>query len=999
MRTAGRIALLVLCTASCAHGKSFVVELTPGDSHERTIESTGDALVVTIEERGIDVDATAVVADRTYRAYDGDTLRHGTHRVLVDPGGGSARLRIVTSRPGARAGRVAIDVAARPSLTHLEQLEAAATNRFRDPATAADAETVRAATAWVEHSAAANAQADHIRAALLLDRVLAGRAERAHAIAVLERVLPVLREAERPRELAGALNNIGMHRFRMGDGRLARAPLEEALAIARAIGDTLLEAVIQNNLCLTTASRGDADGAVACYGRAMALSLESGDAPRTATAHNNLGHALSSAGRAGDAMLEFERAIALRESIGDRAGQGDPLGNLGLELQTLRRYDEAEAMFVRAEAVYREARNDDGLSVALRHRGQLRLLLGDYAQAREWLEAAVAIDRARGKRRDLIVALTRLGEAQALDRKDEGIPPALLEADSLVRIDGDRAAMSDVALRLARAANDLGRWHEAEAHARRAAEWAAEVRDERLRGLAELERARAQLGTRRDATALATAEGAARRLEQSGGGLAYGTALAVAGAARQRSGQFDAAVALLDRASAIIDESRSAIADSETRARFFAARRFVHERHVVALVGRARGTDDPAALRDALAVSDTHRSRSVAERLLGAARRAARSEDVSPSRGALARWPAGTTLLHFLVADERSLAFVVRAGTIRVVDLPGRSELERWAAAISDAAASGRAFDASAAEFCARVWLGLAAGAIDERVAIVADASMHRIPWAALPCGPGDLPLLEQHEFTTLASLRAWAATAREPRRFERALAVVDPVYQRDDVRITGTAAGVSPPALEAANLLRGSGLQRLASSARDTRVLERELEPGKLVVLSSHEANIDATVAQLARTLDLVHFGTHGVASERDFDESGLVLSLFDATGRARPGFLSAATIAAQNLDVQLVVLAACDSAGGAIVTGEPAMGSAYAFSLAGARYVLAATWPVSDRATSLLMDAFYRRLVVDGASPAAALRAAQRELRATPRLAQPRHWAAFQLAGAHGG
>jgi CHAT domain-containing protein len=54
-----------------------------------------------------------------------------------------------------------------------------------------------------------------------------------------------------------------------------------------------------------------------------------------------------------------------------------------------------------------------------------------------------------------------------------------------------------------------------------------------------------------------------------------------------------------------------------------------------------------------------------------------------------------------------------------------------------------------------------------------------------------------------------------------------------------------------------------------------------------------------------------------------------------------------------------------------------------------------VSDRATAALMGAFYDEMLVAGRAPAAALRAAQRRLRAQPAWENPYYWAAFVIAG----
>ena len=67
-----------------------------------------------------------------------------------------------------------------------------------------------------------------------------------------------------------------------------------------------------------------------------------------------------------------------------------------------------------------------------------------------------------------------------------------------------------------------------------------------------------------------------------------------------------------------------------------------------------------------------------------------------------------------------------------------------------------------------------------------------------------------------------------------------------------------------------------------------------------------------------------------------------------------------------------------------------------AGARRVVSTLWGVDDAVTATLMSRFYERLLGPRPlPPAAALRAAQLDVRAQPRWRHPYYWAAFQLQG----
>lgn len=69
-----------------------------------------------------------------------------------------------------------------------------------------------------------------------------------------------------------------------------------------------------------------------------------------------------------------------------------------------------------------------------------------------------------------------------------------------------------------------------------------------------------------------------------------------------------------------------------------------------------------------------------------------------------------------------------------------------------------------------------------------------------------------------------------------------------------------------------------------------------------------------------------------------------------------------------RLVTLSSCDSGAGTSVSGEGLLGIRRSFSIAGAREVLVALWPVSDSATPEFMDRFYR-LAIASDNPAQAL------------------------------
>lgn len=148
-----------------------------------------------------------------------------------------------------------------------------------------------------------------------------------------------------------------------------------------------------------------------------------------------------------------------------------------------------------------------------------------------------------------------------------------------------------------------------------------------------------------------------------------------------------------------------------------------------------------------------------------------------------------------------------------------------------------------------------------------------------------------------------------------------------------------------------------------------------------------------------ILHFATHGLVDAADPTLAGLVLSLYDAEGRPRSGFLPARDLHDVRFDADLVVLSACRTALGEEIRGADLVGLGQGFFAAGAQALVVSLWDVDDRATAELMVRFYGHLFAEdgsdtyGSDTAEALRRAQLELRDEGMSAL--HWGAFVVLG----
>ena len=111
--------------------------------------------------------------------------------------------------------------------------------------------------------------------------------------------------------------------------------------------------------------------------------------------------------------------------------------------------------------------------------------------------------------------------------------------------------------------------------------------------------------------------------------------------------------------------------------------------------------------------------------------------------------------------------------------------------------------------------------------------------------------------------------------------------------------------------------------------------------------------------------------------------------------GFIRLNEIYNLNLNADLVVLSACQTALGKDVRGEGLIGLTRGFMYAGSPRVVASLWKVDDLATAELMKIFYQKMLKDKMRPAAALRAAKVAMWKSKRWNSPYYWAAFELQG----
>lgn len=181
-----------------------------------------------------------------------------------------------------------------------------------------------------------------------------------------------------------------------------------------------------------------------------------------------------------------------------------------------------------------------------------------------------------------------------------------------------------------------------------------------------------------------------------------------------------------------------------------------------------------------------------------------------------------------------------------------------------------------------------------------------------------------------------------------------------------------------------------ISSQFRDRASLNEYFSPHKTKLLLGDDATYSSFAESNLSDFDYIHFATHAFINEENPEFSAILLYPEDDNS----GATYVGDIFNLELDANLVVLGACQTAIGSMYKGEGMIGFTRAFIYAGASNLAVSMWRVSDQPTAYLMIDFYD-YIRQGYEYSDALRQAKLNLISNPQFANPVNWAAFTLTG----
>jgi CHAT domain-containing protein len=834
-----------------------------------------------------------------------------------------------------------------------------------------------------------------------------------------------LQELGNAYEAGYALNYRGVSFDVAGDRERASDDFHTALQLFRRANDGPAQALSLQSLALQSHEDGRIGDAIREFEEALALIPRDEDPENYAHTLHNSALPLRVMGRFNEAIARFYEAGRILRERGDRDGEARALHGLGTTLMFAGEPERASELLQSAIRLRGESGSKRERAVSLFVLGQLERNEGKFEQAIAHHEEALSLVTAP---HDLAQARLSLARAFAAAGRSDDAQHELDEILGLTLPATHRyrgLALAELAeLESLGGREDSSRQHFARALT------ILKSNDSDLDSARTLvRRGEAQLRAAKHANAIRDADAALRQFDAIGlqslpaesraafrasyrdaVELRIAAFLAHADGLRQSGNEFlarratESALSASDRARArlvaeTLSDRQASVPEDVRRRRDGIYQRLAGKRSQRERLQNAADADKEAIASLTREIALLRTEALLVEGEISSARGPAESRTFNETGENLtALLPEGHVVAEYFLGRKHAWLFEVRKGRVEVHAIadgddiarlarelhlawrkPGSTQRDQWAASDTLANALFRPLDDLGA---------------DETLYVIPDGQLHLIPMTvlaehALPhASPGSVQVAS----TLTASLQPRTA---ESARAKHLLAVIaDPIYSPDDSRIGGAATAVpvgdNVLTRSALNLER---MKRLPAAALEAKAIVSLLGDEVALVLAGADASRQRVATAGLGQYRIVHFATHAIADSQDPALGLLALSRFDQGGKRMDGAFRALDIAELRLHADLVVLSACDTAVGREIAGEAPLGLSHAFLRSGAKAVLATLWQVPDTSTALLMREFYREMLVNARTPAAALALAQRHIRGQARWSDPYYWAGFQL------
>jgi len=840
-----------------------------------------------------------------------------------------------------------------------------------------------------------------------------------------------------------ALNNIAISHYMQGSYQEALPAYQRALAVFERANERAGEAMALQNSALVEYELGHPSEAAPHYAKVLELIREADDPQGFVFVLNNSALANWAGGHYDTALHQFNEALRIATALQDPYIQGLVLHNIGCVYYTFGDHERALDLFRQALTLRTAQVNAQGRTATLRAIGNILRERGGAAEALKVHEEALSLATTPQMR--TLIELQTAKDLAALgqhERAQERLQSVLANGGPGGELTRARALAERSTYLLAqgqatRAEADLRRaqviFHRNEAAADELEAWVT------LAGLFRKQGATDQAFNAID-RALALAEEV--RLQTANPELrasllqplrpAFDLKIALladryfaprtSAAERERTAMQALLTAEQARARAMEDLQSFDVTAPGIPPELVVERRTIY-RELAARRSRLETILDRANEQDARAIAIRADIATLRQKLddidarIGAASgRAHVRTDIERQPVSLASVPQEVALIEYWLGARDAYAWVLTREGLTMARLSSSDEVNNLARAYHEALRGFGVIPLSrrlelGEQLYQRVLAQFDGRIAGKRTLVLAlDGALHYVPFATLRVANGATSafLVERHDLAVTPSIGMFLAREaprgrQQPTR--EMLLVADPVYETNDARLASPperVASTGPPRIPPMLLVRGGerggALPRLPSTAQEAATIAALLPKAGIDRLEGFTATRDRFLTAGLERYRFIHVASHAVNDAEIPQASALVLSTVDARSRAVDGRVLAADFVNVQLNAEVVVLSACDTALGKSVAGEGLIGLQYVVLARGAQSVVSSLWPVIDQASADLMSQFYTSHLRRGASLPSALSEAMRSMLAG-RFKDPGVWGAFTLTVARTG
>jgi CHAT domain-containing protein/Tfp pilus assembly protein PilF len=830
-----------------------------------------------------------------------------------------------------------------------------------------------------------------------------------------QKCLTIFEEQGDKKGQAKALHSLAVVNDAERRPELAVKLYEKSLALSQELGDRNLTALIFNGLGMAHTNLGNYDVGLDFYFKARDLSEELGDKGTLNMALNNIGTRYLAQGRYAEALDYLHKGLAVlleQGAAADRRSLAYKYQNIGLVYRRQGHLDQALAYSRKSLDLLIEDGDKFGVANLQNNIGVIYKSQGLYDQGLEWFRKALPAYEALNATPGVARVLNNIGDTCRLQgRYDEALEP-LTKSLRLREQGKDRGAVTLSLNNLARLYEAQGKYAEMLEVSQRSLKVADELYSREEIWTAQDHIGRALVGLGKPAEAQKSFLAAIAGIESLRREVAGGEQQQQSFLENRLSpwfGMIDVLVSQQRYAEALTfaEQSKARVlldalqtGRANPRKTWSKEEREAEEQRRLKLVAlnsqltTESRRDKPDAARVAELKSVVEKTRLEYEDfetrlyVTHPELRLQRGEAPIVKAEELASFvqDSSSALLEYVVDDDKTFLFVVTKSDLRVYTLPlKRDELAKQTEAFrKQLAARDLGFRAPAAKLY-ELLLKPAEAQLRGRtnLIIVPDNTL----W--------DLP------FQTLVNTANRFVIEDAAISYAPSLTVLREMTQRRKVE----AAHASPPTLlalgnpvvgsetlkRAALTLRDGKLDPLPEAEQEVKALGRLYGAARSKVYIGAEAREDR-VKNEAAGAKILHFATHGILNNASPMYSHLALA---DGGAAEDGLLEAWELMQLDLQADLAVLSACETARGRIGAGEGMVGLSWAMFMAGVPSIVVSQWKVESAGTRDLMVGFHRGLMSSRFTKSEALRQASLRLMKNPATSHPFYWGAFVIVG----